>query len=523
VAKLAHAPGASNTLRPIQPLYDGLALGPGALALEDGTTRRTFAELVADVEALAAALQSLDAAPGSRVGICAHNTREHLTALLATWAAGKVWVPLNPRNGRAELDAMIALTRPGIVVADESCLGRFTRPGAPVVVGRPGAGAPGDASVDVLIERHRGRQPVPVERAADDEAIIKFSGGTTGTPKGVVQPVRCLRAQVRGIGATFGFGPDDRNLIAAPLTHGTSCFVLPVLRAGGALVMLEQAAPAAILDAFEHRAITTVYLAPTMIYAMLATPGVAARRFPALRHVIYSAQAMPPERIREARAVFGPVIETAYGQVEAPQIIAAMRAAEFDDPRNLESVGRPSSVVDVRVVGPGGAPLAAGETGEVVVRGDLVMSRYLGNDALTGTTIVDGWLHTGDLGALDDRGYLYLKGRLREVIITGGFNVFPADVEAVLARHPAVQECCVFGVPDAKWGEAVHAAVHLRRGAATTGAELIAFVKAQLDSVKAPKVVHVVDALPRNAVGKVVRRAVRAIVAGEEEAVDVAG
>jgi acyl-CoA synthetase (AMP-forming)/AMP-acid ligase II len=150
--------------------------------------------------------------------------------------------------------------------------------------------------------------------------------------------------------------------------------------------------------------------------------------------------------------------------------------------------------------------------GEVVVGGDLVMNGYLDQPALTAETLVDGWLHTGDLGVLDQRGYLYLKGRLREVIITGGFNVFPADVEAALCRHPAVSECSVFGVEDPKWGEAVHAAVRLRESASATESEIIGFVKRQLDSVKAPKRIHFVLELPHNAVGKVSRREVRDLI-----------
>lgn len=510
---MASVPQVSNTPRLIEPLLRGHARNPAATALEDGEVRRTYAELVVEVEALATAFQLLDPVPGSRVGICAHNTREHLTALLATYAAGKVWVPLNPRNGRAELEAMIAVAEPGIIVADAACRDRITPGGIPVVIGRVASDS-GETTVDRLIAAHRGTLPEPIARGDDDAAIIKFSGGTTGAPKAVVQPVRCLRAQARGIGAVFEFSSDDRNLVAAPLTHGTSCFVLPVLAAGGTHVMLDRANAAAILDACVNRAITTVYLPPTVIYAMLAEPGVSARSYPSLRHLIYSAQPMPPERIREARRVFGPVVETAYGQVEAPQIVTAVRARDFDDDRNLESVGPASPVADVAIMGADGAILPPGAVGEVVVRGDLVMSGYLGRPDLTADTIVDGWLHTGDLGMLDDRGWLYLKGRSREVIITGGFNVFPADVEAVLATHPAVRECCVFGAPDDKWGEAVHAAVHLRDGAARDESELIAHVKRQLDSVKAPKRVHFVDALPRNAVGKVVRRVVREQVVG---------
>jgi acyl-CoA synthetase (AMP-forming)/AMP-acid ligase II len=468
----------------------------------------TYGELVAIVEALAAALQSVDATPGSRVGICARNTPEHLIAMLATYAASKVWVPLNPRNGRAELDATIAATRPTIMIADESCIDRFTPTSAPLILAKIEE-ASGAMSVRSLVESFRGKQPEPVERSRDDAQIIKFSGGSTGTPKAVVQSLRCVEAQARGLQEFFEFNATDANLIAAPLTHGTSCFILPILGVGGQHVLLEEPKPRAIIEQIHAHAISALYAPPTMIYAMMDDPAAGERSFPSLRHLIYSAAPMSPARIRDAQRVFGPVVETAYGQVEAPQIVTAMRAADLMHEENLESVGRRSRVANVAIMSPDGAMLPPGDVGEIVVQGPLVMSGYLDRPDLTAETIVDGWLHTGDLGLLDDRGFLFIRGRLREVINTGGFKVFPGDVESVLARHPAVAEACVFGMEDAKWGEAVHAAVRLSPGASPEHSELIDFVKRELDSVKAPKQVHFVDELPRNAAGKVSRRAVR--------------
>jgi fatty-acyl-CoA synthase len=463
------------------------------------------------VHALATALQSIDPRPGSRVGICARNTPEHLLALLATYAAGKVWVPLNPRNGRAELDAMIGVARPALIVADQSCVDRFTPPSVPIILARQSA--PSElSSVQRLIDLYRGRVPERIDRRPGDEQIVKFSGGSTGAPKAVVQPVRSLDAQARGLGDFFELTASDANLIAAPLTHGSSCFVLPILAAGGRLALVEDPKAAVVLDALRQYAITTLYAPPTLIYALVeaipADEGFAS----SLRHLIYSAAPMSAQRIREAQRVFGPVIETAYGQVEAPQIIAAMRAREMASDANLASVGRPSPVARVEIASPSGERLAVGEVGEILVQSPLVMSGYLDQPDATACTIVDSWLHTGDLGCLDERGYLYIRGRLREVINSGGFKIFPGDVEAALQRHAAVAEACVFGVRDAKWGEAVYAAVRLTSEANASEATeqvLIAYVKRELDSVKAPKHIHFVDALPRNAAGKVSRGAVR--------------
>ena len=500
--------------RPIAHLYRGLARDPNAIAVAGPGHPLTYAELVAAVEALAAAMQSLDPAPGSRVGICARNTVEHLVALLATYAAGKVWVPLNPTNGRADLDRMIAATRPSLMVADASAVDRFSPTDTPLVIAKADDAPAGVPTVRGLIDQWRGRAPLPVERGDEDPQIIKFSGGSTGVPKPVVQPVRCVNAQVDGILSCFELEASDVNLIAAPLTHGASCFVLPVLAAGGRHVLVEDPKAPRVLEAIESHGVTTVYAPPTLIYGMLGDPSVTDRRYGSLRHVIYSAAPMRPEQIRAAQQVFGPVIETAYGQVEAPQIVTAMRAAELLRDENLTSIGRASPVAEVVIMDPMGHPLPNGETGEIAVRGPLVMSGYLDRPDLTAEAIVDGWLHTGDVGLIDERGYVHIRGRLREVINSGGFKVFPGDVEAVLATHEGVAECSVFGVADDKWGEAVHAAVRLVPGVLVSGADLIAYAKAELGSVKAPKVVHFVSELPRNAAGKVSRVDVRRLVLG---------
>jgi fatty-acyl-CoA synthase len=332
----------------------------------------------------------------------------------------------------------------------------------------------------------------------------------------VVQSLRCMNAQADGLRDFFEFGGDDVNLIAAPLTHGASCFVLPILEVGGRHVLIAEAKPKAVFDAIAAHGVTTIYAPPTLLYGLIESPDVAGARLSSLRHVIYSAAPMPPQRIRDCQRVLGPVIETAYGQVEAPQIITAMRAGELLEERNLESVGRASSVATVAIVGPDGAILPSGELGEIAVSGPLLMSGYLDRPEETERTIVDGWLRTGDLGTIDDRGYLFIHGRLREVINTGGFKVFPGEVEATLSRHPSVLECAVFGVTDAKWGEAVNAAVVVRAGAAVTGEQLIAWVKAELGSVKAPKRIWFVERLERNSAGKVSRAAVGATLTGRE-------
>jgi acyl-CoA synthetase (AMP-forming)/AMP-acid ligase II len=407
--------------RPIDHLYRGAERAPNAIAIAGPGEPVSYGGLIASVEALAAALQSLDPTPASRVGICARNTVEHLLALLATYAAGKVWVPLAPTNARADLDRMIAATRPTLIVADASVADRFTPTDAPVLL-----------DVRQLIADWLGRRPADVHRADGDAQIIKFSGGSTGAPKPVVQSVRCLNAQVDGILAAFALDAGDVNLIAAPLTHGASCFVLPILAMGGTHALLEDPKPPRVLDAIESYRVTTMYAPPTLLYGMMNDPGAEGPQLldVASRHLFRGADARATDP--RSTAVFGPVIETAYGQVEAPQIVTAMRASELAHEENLASVGRPSSVAEVAIMSPSGDLLPNGETGEIVVRGPLVMNGYLDRPDMTAEVIIDGWLHTGDLGAIDDRGYVFIRGRLREVINTGGFKIFPGDVEAAL-------------------------------------------------------------------------------------------
>ncbi|MBN8748852.1 MAG: AMP-binding protein, partial [Variovorax sp.] len=287
-----------------------------------------------------------------------------------------------------------------------------------------------------------------------------------------------------------------------------STFLLPVLGCGGTVLLPASTRPRDVLDQLERERVTSVFMPPTLIYGLLEDETVRRRDWRALRHFVYAAAPMRSDKILEAQQVFGPV-ETGYGQTEAPAIIAYMRAEEARDPLNLASVGRPALMTDVAIMDAQGKVLPPGEHGEVVVRGDLVMTGYWRQPDKTAESFHGDWLRTGDGGVLDERGYLYLKDRIRDMIITGGFNVYPTDVEDALGAHPAVYDCAVLGLEDDKWGEAVHGAVQLHAGARVSEAELIAWVRARLDPVKTPKHVHFFDSLPRTANAKVSKKDVR--------------
>lgn len=487
---------------PITFLWRSAERFPTRTALIDANGSLTFRELADTVVARAFALTILDPLPGSYVGIAAANSVDHLLTLLAVMAAGKVWVPLNPRNGDPELRRIVEFVKPSLVLADETMAARLA--GIPTqlelldVLHQPGA-----AVVEPAMGP-RARAGVSLERAQ----AIKFTGGTTGTPKGVIQPLRAWNTNIVTQIHELGLSADDRYLVAAPITHGTGTYMLPLLGAGGALVFPDASTPAALLKAAAQHRATIFFAPPTLIQSLAEAQRHAAHDLSSLRYLVYGGAPMRPEQISAAQAVFGPVLCTSYGQTEAPQIITFMPPQQMHGNR-LTSIGRPSLLTCVAVIDANGNPLPPGEEGEIAVRGDLVMGGYLNAEQETRQTLVDGWLRTGDAGVFDEQGFLYLRDRLRDVIITGGFNVYPSDVESVLTSHPAVADCAVVGIEDPKWGEAVHAAVRLRTGMQASADELISLVKRELGSVKTPKHIHFFDALPQSAVAKVLKPAVR--------------
>lgn len=509
-------------MTPIDLFFRAALRYPDRIALDAPGRQLRYADLAAEVRALAAGLQALDPTPGSRVALIAGNSIEHVTALLAILAAGKVWVPIGYRTAAPEVARIIEAVEPSIVLVD--AVGQPLVDGGPANAGiadgpdrpdrayRPAQSAIriDDAAARQALIDAAGGQPL-VRHPIDRDAVqaIKFTGGTTGLPKGVMQPVRAWNAGIVNQIAGWGLTADDRYVVAAPVTHGTSTYLLPVLAQGGCHLFLAESTPASITAAFRERGGTLSFMPPTLIYMLMAQPGVSRRDFPALRNLIYGGAPMPADKIAEVQAFFGPVLGTTYGQTEAPQIVTMMRPAELAEPARHGSVGRVTWFSEIAIVDRDGQPLPVGEAGEVAVRGDLLMAGYWRLPEKTAETLRDGWLRTGDVGAIDEAGYLYLKDRLRDVVISGGFNVYPIDVENALSQHPAVHEASVFGVPDDKWGEAVHAAVEFRPGQIATEDELRALVRSRLGPVQTPKRIHVVASLPRSPVGKVLKSRLR--------------
>jgi acyl-CoA synthetase (AMP-forming)/AMP-acid ligase II len=306
------------------------------------------------------------------------------------------------------------------------------------------------------------------------------------------------------------------NLAAAPMTHSAGALTMPCSARGGTVVVLASPDPVSLLDTIERHRVTELFLPPTVIYRLIEMDGIRERDFSSLRYLIYGSAPMAVEKLKAAIDVFGPVLIESYGQTEAPMAIAYLRPEEHLEAggplacdERLASCGRPAPLIRVEIRDDGGGVLGPGETGEICVAGDLVMKGYHDDPSRTADAIRDGWLHTGDVGHLDAHGYLHITDRKKDMIITGGFNVYPAEVEQALFTHPAVADCAVIGIPDSDWGELVTAIVECAPGTDVDEPELIALCKARLDSVRAPKHVEFVTALPRNANGKVVKRDLR--------------
>ncbi|MGY6633130.1 MAG: class I adenylate-forming enzyme family protein [Alkalilacustris sp.] len=492
-------------MQPIRFFERAVAHWPEAIAVETlvpggGEARLSYRALAARVGALATGLQRIDPAPGSRVAICCGNDIAHLVAWLAVLAAGKVWVPLYPRNPVEELRASIAFTRASIVVTGAELAPLLGGDGVTAIA----TDDTGAGTLAGLIAAHEGAAPVAHARPGEATQAIKFTGGTTGRPKGVMQPNRAWTTNIVTQIAAWGLAPGQRYLAAAPITHGTSTYILPTLGTGGTIVLLDRPTPEQTLAALRDAAIATTFLPPTVVYMLMQLPGVAGA-YPHLRNIVYGAGPMRPGEIGRAQSIFGPVIGSTYGQTEAPQIATMISSRELLREDKRASVGRETMLTEVAVLDPEGRRLPAGETGEIVIRGDLVMTGYWDQPDVTARTLRDGWLHTGDLGLLDDEGYLFIRGRAKDMIITGGFNVYPADVEPAIGAHPAVADCAVFGVADDKWGEAVHAAVQLVPGTAPDDAlarDILATVRARVGPVRTPKTISFYDAIPRNQIGK---------------------
>jgi fatty-acyl-CoA synthase len=431
--------------------------------------------------------------------------------------AGAVWCPVNPRNEAAE-------NRDLLDFFDCACL-IFQAAFAPLVMKiRPDlpqlttlvcldGDVPGALTFEQWLD---GLSPDPWQATpADDMVMLVGTGGTTGRPKGVMLTGHNIETMSALTLMSYPFSPRPRYLALAPLTHAAGVLCFPVMTLGGQIVIMAKPDLAEFLALAQSHRITHTFLPPTLIYMLLDKPGLAAADLSSLQCLWYGAAPMSASRLEEALEKIGPVMGQLFGQSEAPMMISTLAPADHFHAdgsvarERLSSAGRPTPLTLVAIMDDDGNLLGPGQRGEIVARGPLVMAGYYKNPQASAEAAQHGWHHTGDIGYLDDDSYLFIVDRAKDMIITGGFNVYSAEIEQVLLSHPAVQDCAVIGLPDDKWGERVTAVLQLRSGQTVTPADVRAFVKARLGSVKAPKQVEVWPDLPRSKVGKILKTEVK--------------
>ncbi|UVO35765.1 AMP-binding protein [Bradyrhizobium arachidis] len=354
---------------------------------------------------------------------------------------------------------------------------------------------------------------LPLTTDVNPEDIIRqnYTGGTTGAAKGVMTSSRSLVCSALHYMATQPWERSIKYLCASPMGHGGGTVILPVFLKGGCTVLHKRFDAGDVIRAIEQEGITSTVVVPTMLYALLDHPNILSANLTSIRRILYGAAPISTSRLREALRIFGPVFIQSYGQTEAPSTVLILSQEDHltDDGKRLETAGLPYPGICVRLFSDDCKPVPQGEIGEICVRGPLVMSGYWKKPELTEEALRGGWLHTGDLAYQDEYGYFVIVDRKKDMIISGGFNVYPKEVENALMMHPAVASAAVIGIPDEKWGEAVKAVVVLRPGHTASSRELLAFTKELKGSVQAPKSVDFVETLPLTTLGKVDKKALR--------------
>ncbi|WP_029145907.1 AMP-binding protein [Microbacterium luticocti] len=341
-----------------------------------------------------------------------------------------------------------------------------------------------------------------------DICHLGFSGGTTGLPKGIARSHRVFVTNALYSAIEWEWPEELRFLACTPMSHAAGAMMVPIFLRGGTVVTMERFTPDGFLHTVRRHAVTSTFIVPTMLYRILDHETFSPVDLDSVTTIMYGASRISPQRLAQAVELCGPRFMQLYGQSEAPNLISVLRREDHTTER-LASCGRPTACADVRIFGPDGSEAAPDEVGEICVRGPIVMDGYYHMPELTAETLAGGWLHTGDLGRFDEDGFLYIVDRKKDMVVTGGLNVYASEVEDVLNEHPHVQIASVVGAPDDDWGEAVVAFVVVTPGEHVEAQELIELVKTRRGSVQAPKRVYAVDTLPLTPLGKPDKKALR--------------
>ena len=489
-----------------------------------GSARITYGQARDATDRIAAALVASGLRPGDRIAVLAKNCTEYVLLYFGAAKAGVVPVPLNYRLAPPECTflvgdstAKLVFARGEFIAAIDAVRGECKDVRQWIAID-PGGAAPAGWTAwgDWLGAAAAGAPDVGV---SDDWDVYQmYTSGTTGRPKGAVLTHRAVMSNVTQLSLLpqLGLRPGDPYLIVAPVYHAAAAVAsLFAVAQGATLVIHEDFLPAEAVRAMAEDGIIGATLVPAMIQACLVmVPDVAERRYESLRYVIYGASPISAETLQKAMEVFGCDFAQGFGMTETTAALTFLmpeehRRALREKPELLLSAGRALPGTDLRVVDENDQPVPAGQIGEIIGRGPQLMKGYWNMPEASAEALRGGWMHTGDAGVLDEDGYLYIQDRVKDMIVSGGENVYPREIENVLFQHPAVADAAVIGIPDEKWGEVAHAVVVLRQGQTATAEELLAHCRRHLGGFKLPRGAAFTDALPRNPSGKVLKRELR--------------
>ena len=486
-------------------LEDSARIFPGRTALIQGDQKMTYAELDRESDRVAWALKALGMKPGRKAALCLPNGIRWITAYFGALKAGCAVVTFAVTMTPDELAPILEDTRPVLMITSDEKLNEFGQAACRKVLETIVAPS-GDLDWEEFLARGEDEKfPIP-ERDRDDTAAVLFTGGTTGLAKGVMLSHNNLLASAHNVARQERSTENDRVLCFLPLSHvfGQVHITLSTILTGGSMVVMPGFDLDAVLDALENQGVTKFYAVPTIYVRLLGLAGIG-KRLGSVRYTFSAAASMALELVREWKEATGLDISEAYGMTES----GSMVTYNHYHSHKVGSVGTPVGTVEVSIRDMEGRPLPIGAEGEICIQGPNIMQGYLNRPRETKEAFWGPWFRSGDIGYLDDQGYLFIVDRLKDLIITGGENVYPREVEEILLQVPQVEECAVVGVPDREYGEKVTAAVVLKQGSDIGPDDLKSFLRERLANFKVPKAFNIVEQLPKSATGKLLKRSLR--------------
>lgn len=467
---------------------------PQKIAVKYNDIEITYTQLLERAHALTAYFHAVGLCKGDRIGLLMSNRSEHVELDVAISLAGIIKVPINYRLHPREIEYQIQDSGLLLLVGEQSIFEKLNTNVPMLFVGEP---------YEAVIEEYRGLSYI-AEVEEDDLMAIMYTSGTTGNPKGVMLSHRNMVCGAVSLAIACEVNFNDTIGHVAPLTHGANFLSHVAWIYGLTQVVYDKFEPESFIHHLKKDCVSVIFLVPTMVNLMVQHEKFDASYLETIKSINMAGSPIAVAKLQEALDKVGTKFVEAYGQVECPMCISIM--PRNDLPMNLDSCGRIGPFVEVQIVDDEGNGLPIGEVGEITVKGPLVMKGYWNNEAATNEALQDGWLHTGDLGRLDEQGFLFIVDRKKEVIISGGVNIYPREVEEVLNKHEAVKETCVIGIPDDKWGESIVAYVVPNGRGEVTVEELEQLCKEHLASFKKPKEIYVVSELPKSSYGKILKR-----------------